>query len=114
MILDGLYRTVGGSENPGVPVVIMKYGRHNLPLLVEIGLTDVPKALHSRGRQACFNYKYTINGSVLAKQRLIPDHWENLVYILPEHLHSTYQDSEETINCFRNLPTFSTPAVPKS
>ena len=35
-------RAVGRSENPGVPVVM--WG-HNLPsaLLVEIGLTDMPK-----------------------------------------------------------------------
>ena len=34
-------RAVGRSENPGVPVL---YGGHNLPPLVEIGLTDVPKS----------------------------------------------------------------------
>ena len=31
---------VGGSENSGVPVLL---GGHNLPPLVEIGLTDLPK-----------------------------------------------------------------------
>ena len=36
-----LYRAVGRSENPGVPVI---FGGHNLPLLVEIGLTDLPKS----------------------------------------------------------------------
>ena len=41
----GLYlthslRAVGGSENLGVPVL---FGGHNLPPLVEIGLTDLPK-----------------------------------------------------------------------
>ena len=35
-----LIRAVGRSENPGVPVV---FGGHNLPPLVEIGLTDLPK-----------------------------------------------------------------------
>ena len=35
------YRAVGRSENPGVPVL---FGGHNLPLLVEIGLTDLPKS----------------------------------------------------------------------
>ena len=35
-----LIRAVGGSENSGVPVL---YGGHNLPPLVEIGLTDLPK-----------------------------------------------------------------------
>ena len=34
-------RAVGRSENLGVPVVM--WG-HNLPPLVEIGLTDVPKS----------------------------------------------------------------------
>ena len=34
-------RAVGRSENPGVPVL---FGRHNLPPLVEIGLTDLPKS----------------------------------------------------------------------
>ena len=34
------FRAVGGSENSGVPVL---YGGHNLPPLVEIGLTDLPK-----------------------------------------------------------------------
>ena len=31
---------VGRSENPEVPVL---FGGHNLPLLVDIGLTDLPK-----------------------------------------------------------------------
>ena len=34
------YRAVGNFENPGVPVL---FG-HNLPPLVEIGLTDLPKS----------------------------------------------------------------------
>ena len=34
------HRTVGRSENPGVPVL---FGGHNLPPLGEIGLTDLPK-----------------------------------------------------------------------
>ena len=33
-------RAVGRSENPGVPVL---FDGHNLPPLVEIGLTDLPK-----------------------------------------------------------------------
>ena len=33
-------RAVGRSENPGVPIL---YGGHNLPPIVEIGLTDLPK-----------------------------------------------------------------------
>ena len=33
-------RAVGRSENPGVPVL---FGGHNLPPLVEIGLTDMSK-----------------------------------------------------------------------
>ena len=32
------FRAVGRSENPGVPVL---FGGHNLPPLVEIGLTDL-------------------------------------------------------------------------
>ena len=39
-------RAVGRSENPGVPIL---FGGHNLPHLVEIGLTDLPK---SRGAMA--------------------------------------------------------------
>ena len=34
-----LYRAVGRSENPGVPVL---FGGHYLPPLVGIGLTDLP------------------------------------------------------------------------
>ena len=34
-------RAVGRSENLGVPV---SFGGHNLPPLVEIGLTDLPKS----------------------------------------------------------------------
>ena len=34
-------RAVGRSENPGVPVL---FGGNNLPPLVEIGLTDLPKS----------------------------------------------------------------------
>ena len=33
------FRAVGRSENPGVPVL---FGGHNLPSLVEIGLTGTP------------------------------------------------------------------------
>ena len=36
-----LLRAVGRSENPGVPVL---FGGNNLPPLVEIGLTDLPKS----------------------------------------------------------------------
>ena len=36
-----LSRAIGRSENPGVPVL---FGGHNLPLLVEVGLTDLPKS----------------------------------------------------------------------
>ena len=36
-----VYRTVVRSENPGVPVL---FDGHNLPTLVEIGLTDLPKS----------------------------------------------------------------------
>ena len=35
------FRAVGMSENPGVPVL---FGGYNLALLVEIGLTDLPKS----------------------------------------------------------------------
>ena len=35
------FRAVGRSENPGVPVL---FGGHNLPPLVGIGLTDLPKS----------------------------------------------------------------------
>ena len=38
-----VHRAVGRSEDPEVPVL---FGGHNLPLLVEIGLTDLP---NSRG-----------------------------------------------------------------
>ena len=36
-----VYRAVVRSENPGVPVL---FDGHNLPTLVEIGLTDLPKS----------------------------------------------------------------------
>ena len=35
-----VYRAVGRSENPGVPVL---FSGNKLPPLVEIGLTDLPK-----------------------------------------------------------------------
>ena len=35
-------RAVGRSENPGVPV---SFSGHNLPPLVDIGLTDLPKSV---------------------------------------------------------------------
>ena len=34
-------RAVGRSENPGEPAL---FGGHNLPLLVDIGLTNLPKS----------------------------------------------------------------------
>ena len=37
-----ILKAVGRSENPGMPVF---FGGHNLPPLVEIGLTDLPKSL---------------------------------------------------------------------
>ena len=50
-------RAVGKSENPGVPVL---FGGYNLPTLVEIGLTDLPKSgggawhpHHPHGRHPC-------------------------------------------------------------
>ena len=39
--IKGTQRGVGRSENPGMPV---SFGGHNLPLLVEIELTDLPKS----------------------------------------------------------------------
>jgi hypothetical protein len=36
-----MYRAVGRSENPGVPVL---FGGYNLLHVVEIGLTDLPKS----------------------------------------------------------------------
>ena len=36
-----IFRAVGMSENPGVPAF---FGGYNLPLLVEIELTDLPKS----------------------------------------------------------------------
>ena len=42
-------RVVGRSENTGVPVVLWW---HNLPLLVEIGLTDLPKSGGAMAPQA--------------------------------------------------------------
>ena len=39
--LEDVGRAVGRSENLGVPVL---FGGHNLPPLVEIGLTDLPKS----------------------------------------------------------------------
>ena len=41
MYVKLLFWAVGRSENPGVPVL---FGGHNLPPLVEIGLTDLPKS----------------------------------------------------------------------
>ena len=40
MLLGGLIRAVGRYESPGVSVL---FGGHNLPPLLEIGLTDLPK-----------------------------------------------------------------------
>ena len=40
-LLPETSRAVGRSENPGLPIL---FGGHNLPPLVEIGLTDVPMA----------------------------------------------------------------------
>ena len=39
--MNTLSKAVGRSENPGVAVL---FGGHNLPHLVEIGLTDLPKS----------------------------------------------------------------------
>ena len=41
LILTMNFRVVGMSENPGVPVLFVG---HNLPPLVDIGLTDLPKS----------------------------------------------------------------------
>ena len=40
LILTMNFRVVGMSENPGVPVLFVG---HNLPPLVDIGLTDLPR-----------------------------------------------------------------------
>ena len=52
------HRAVGRSENPGVPVL---FDGHNLPHLVEIGLTDLPKS-NPQGRRPCYK---------LSKERII-------------------------------------------
>ena len=39
-----IHRAVGRSENPGVPVHNNVGGGHNLPFLVELGLTDLPQS----------------------------------------------------------------------
>ena len=52
-------RAVGRSENPGVPVL---YGGQNLPPLVEIGLTDLPKSGGAQGRQACTHTRTSCSG----------------------------------------------------
>ena len=41
-------RAAGRSENMGVPVIL---GGHNLPLLVEIGLTDLQSCHGTHGTQ---------------------------------------------------------------
>ena len=41
-----LVRAIGRSENLGVPVL---FGGHNLPTLVEIGLTYLPKSDSTHG-----------------------------------------------------------------
>ena len=51
---------VGGSENPGVPVL---FGGHNLLPLVEIELTDLPKSRGARDdRSVRFTYRYHAQG----------------------------------------------------
>ena len=45
-------RAVGRSENPGVSVL---FGGHNLPPLVEIGLTDLPESGGTPVTQAFHN-----------------------------------------------------------
>ena len=47
--LISLSRAVRRSENPGVPVL---FGGHNLPPLVEIELTDLPKSGGAMGPPA--------------------------------------------------------------
>ena len=42
-------RAVGRSENPGVPVLFVG---HNLPPMIEIGLTDLPKSGGARAPPA--------------------------------------------------------------
>ena len=62
-------RAVGRSENPGVAVL---FGGHNLPRLVEIGLTDLPKsggviappAPQGTTGLECF---YTVQWNILSK-----------------------------------------------
>jgi hypothetical protein len=50
-----IYRAVGRSENSGVPVL---FRRHNLPPLVEIGLTDQPKIGTPRDDRPDIQYFY--------------------------------------------------------
>ena len=44
-----LNRAVGRPENPRMPLI---FGGHNLPPLVEIGLTDLPKSGGAMAPQA--------------------------------------------------------------
>ena len=50
-----IIRVLGRSENPGVPVL---FGGHNLPSLVEIGLTDRPTSGSDNRPGYSFTVKY--------------------------------------------------------
>ena len=63
-------RAVGRSENPGVPVL---FCGHNIPPLVETGLTDLPKSggsmasWHPQGRRVCIvdtTFKGKVSGGL--------------------------------------------------
>ena len=77
------------TENPGVPVL---FGGHNLPPLVEIGLTDLPKSgtkgLNYTSKVALEVYKYTSRSSrtLLKKTLKLPSLTLYMFLDAPTHL----------------------------
>ena len=63
------FRAVGKSENPEVPVL---FGGHNLPTLVEIGLTDLPKSGGAGDALAPLDFDRFINPISIKRGILCP------------------------------------------
>ena len=66
------FRAVGRSENPGVPAL---FCGHNLPLLVEIGLTGLPKSGGAmapsapQGMTGLHNIEYLISLTFMTRRK---------------------------------------------
>ena len=98
------YRAVGRSENPGVPALL---GGHNLPPLVEIGLTYLPKSGGAPTSQGTTPLRYTKLGLKVTrfKENVYKLFWNSRMTKTAKFIFS------RSLYCVKNWLDFKNPFV---